>query len=240
MQPAIARRASPPLEVVAAVRELHLPAQAYGLVQHVDGLEDAVPLRSDAPLHVDAAVQQRALVVARQQLQVRRERPRLPTREELARFHGVHQKHQLGQREIAPGYGVLNRVALVGLNVHPEVAQRLDVAVDPLALRRNLEFVEPVQQLAHRQAVGLVGLVLQDSAEVEQLQLRLAVVGHIRTSLASTFGIPNSFCLILLDGWACRPPCPINAHLEQVSFAIISAVGITSERIARCTPPHGT
>ncbi len=151
---------------------------AHGVMQNVDASEHPVLLGRDPSLHVYPPIEQRPLMVAREQLQVRGERPRLALREELARFHSVHQKHQLGQCEVPPHDRVLHRVPLVGADVETEFLERLKVAVDALALRRYLVGMQAIDELRHRQPVALVGLLFEDALQVQQLQLGLAVVRH--------------------------------------------------------------
>lgn len=175
---AVVRREALSVEPVFVVHERDVPVGPDGLVQYVDAREHAVVFRGDAPRNVYATVEKLALVVACEKLQVRRERVRLATREELARLHGIDEQHELRQREIAPRDGVLHGASLVGLDFDAEVAQRLYVAIDALSLGGDVELVEALDDARHRDAVLGVGLVFQDLLDVEQLELRLAVVRH--------------------------------------------------------------
>ena len=119
---AVVRREALSVEPVFVVHERDVPVGPDGLVQDVDTREHAIVFRGDAPRNVYATVEKLALVVAREELQVRRERVRLATREELARLHGIDEQHELRQREIASRDGVLHGASLVGLDFDAEVA----------------------------------------------------------------------------------------------------------------------
>lgn len=73
---------------------------------------------------------------------------------------------------------LLHRVPLVGADVAAELPEHLDVAVDALALCFDVELLQPLYDLPHRQPVLGVGLLLEDLLHVEDLELGLVVVRH--------------------------------------------------------------
>ena len=186
MRPAVPGRMPLAIGVSAVVGELYLAAKPHGIVDDVDVSEDAVCLRLDAARNVDAPLKQRPLVVACQELDVRHERGALPRRQRLAGLHCVDHEHELGELELTPDKRVLHRVPLVGADVAAELPEHLDVAVDALALRFDVELLQPLYDLPHRQLVLGVGLLLEDLLHVEGLELGLVVVRHGTTTASDT------------------------------------------------------
>ena len=178
MRPTLPRRMALAVETPLVVDELDLPAQTDRVVDRVHVGEHAVALGADPVGHVDAPLEERPLVVARQKLDVGHERVALARGERLAGLHRVDHEHELGQVEVPANDGVLDGVSLVGAYVAAVLAQDLDVAVEALALSLDVEALQALDNLAHGKPVLLVGLLLEDLLDVEGLELRLVVVRH--------------------------------------------------------------
>ena len=178
MWPAVPGRVLLAIGVSAVVGELHHAPEPHGIMDDIDVSEDAVCLRLDAARNVDAPLKQRSLVVAGEELDVRDERGALPRRQRLAGLHCVDHEHELGELELAPNQRVLHRVPLVGADIAAELPEHLDIAVDALALRLDIELLQPLYDMPHRQPVLGIGLLLEDLLDVEGLELGLVVVRH--------------------------------------------------------------
>ena len=170
--------------IVLEVDERDPALERDGLLDAVDAAEHRLVLHLDAAFHVHALVQQRALPPRGQLLHALHQRVAFTLREEAGALHRIHQQLQFGERERAVLHGVLHRRALVGAHVHAELAQRLDVAVDGLALGRDAQRFQLPDDLRHREAAFGIGLLLEHPHEVQQLEL-LTIDGH-GPSLATT------------------------------------------------------
>lgn len=169
-----------------AIGEIHLAAQANGLMDGIDRGKRAFALRFDTPLHVNPAIQQHLLVAARKLFDVRDEQLRLAVRDGSARLDGIDHQHEFVDREITSLDGVFDGIALIRLHVYVELAQRLDVVVDAFAFGRHAVFRQPLDDLRHGQAVRNVGLFLQNLQEVQDFHFRFAVASHGTMPLLKT------------------------------------------------------
>ena len=183
----------------------------------VDGREHALAFRLDASFDVDAAVEKRLLAVGGELFDVGDEHARLPLGDGTARLNGVDHEHELFEGEIASLDGIFHGVALVGFDVDVEVAQRLDIVVDAFAFCRYPIRSKPLDDLRHGKAVLGVGFLLKDFPEIENFELRLAVVRHNSRFLEGRNNDMHPHC----SRW--EEECPIVSVSDSKDRHIMSA-----------------
>ena len=100
----------------------------------------------------------------------------------------VDHDHELFEGKLVGRDAVLHGARAVRANVYAELAKRVEVRVDALPLGRDAMLGEPLDDLGHREAVLGVGLFPEDLEQVENLDLRLAVVRHRAPPSANACG----------------------------------------------------
>ena len=171
--------------VVAEIAERHLALARDRLQDAVDIVEQRVALDFDAPAYGKVTVKQVALALGRETLDRADERVGLALRQMARTLHGVHDKHQIIKLDRSRDKGVLERRSLKRLDIEAEFPQRLDVAIDRLALRRDAASLEAFENLRHGQAGDSVGLLHEHLRNVEELEF-LQIGRH---------GTPSLLCL---------------------------------------------
>ena len=96
-----------------------------------------------------ALVEQLALAFAHEALEALHEFVGLPLRDESARLHDVDEHHDLVEVKFAAHERVLHRTGRERPHVEADIAQRLEVAVDRLALSGNARLLQPLDDLRH-------------------------------------------------------------------------------------------
>ena len=162
-------------------------------------------------------VEKRLLAVGGELFDVGDKHARLPLGDGTARLNGVDHEHELFEGEIASLDGIFHGVALVGFDVDVEIAQRLDVVVDAFALGGYPVRIEPLENLRHGKAVLGVGFLLKDLPEIENFELRLAVVRHNSRFLEGR----NNDMLPHCSRW--EEECPIVSVSDSTDRHILSA-----------------
>ena len=168
--------------VVAEIAERHLAFARDRLQDVVDVVEQRVALNFDAPAHGKVTVEQIALALGRETLDRADERIGLALRQMARALHGVHDKHQIVELDRSRDEGILERRPLKRLDIEAELPQRLDVAIDRLALRRDTVSLEAFENLRHGQAGDSVGLLHEHLRDVEELEF-LQICRHGTPSL---------------------------------------------------------
>ena len=127
---------------------------------------------------MDAAVEDLAVLFVREPLDAPHEAVRLPLGDGAAGLDRVDHDHELFEGKLVGHDAVLHGACAVRSHVDTELAQRVEVRIDALSLCRHAVLGEPLDDLGHREAVLGVGLFPEDLEQVENLDLRLAVVRH--------------------------------------------------------------
>ena len=160
------------------VRERYLLLVVHGIVDLVDVCQHRIVATAHAGIHVDATLELLTLAVGGKSPDVARQALRLPLRDERAALHGIHHEHELVKREFAAFQVVFNGITLHRTDGHAEFAQRVEVGVDGFTIDRHPQVGKPADNAGHRQAVIVIGLVLQHLHDVEGSELSLSVASH--------------------------------------------------------------
>ena len=99
-------------------------------------------------------------------------------RDHLAGLHGVHQQLEFRELKGAAGQPVAAAAPPLQLDIVAQTAQRFDVAVDALALRKDVLLFQKLHQLRHVEPVFLVGLLFKDVQKGQKLGFLAFLLGH--------------------------------------------------------------
>ena len=90
-------------------------------------------------------------------------------RHNLAGLYGIHQQLQLRKLKGAAGQPVAAAAPAPQLDVIPQTAQGVDIAVDAFALGKNVLLFQQLYQLRYIEQVFFVGLLFQNTQKGQKL-----------------------------------------------------------------------
>ena len=151
----------------------------HGPVQMIYRVIDALVHGLHAARHKYLARQLSCLVGAGQPLQLADQLRAFFVGDEFGGLHRVHQQFQLCQLQ-CPGCYIVSGTASRGhLDIHPPFPQGGQIAVDAFPLGRYPVFLpQNPQDVRHGQRVVLVGALVQQTSQVEQLRFLTFVFRH--------------------------------------------------------------
>ena len=154
--------------IVAGVFERQHALGGDGLLYDVNVAEHAIVLAFHAPAHVPVLFQALHLVLRAQAFDGANERGRLPRRDEAASLHRIDKQKQLGFGERALGKEVAHGLDVLPLNLDACVVQRLEIAIQGLALRGYARCLQLLENLLERQPLLIVGFLEHDLQQRQQ------------------------------------------------------------------------
>ena len=164
---------------VVEIAEADLPVLGNAAVDLVHIIVNGFVHGFDPVLHEHLPPQQLRFIAAGQIFDLFDERERLFVGDELGGLHAVHQQFQLRQFKVAAAHIVaVAATVLHGENVYAELAQRVQIVVQTLALGGNALLVQMGDDLLDGQGVRLVGFAQQIAHHIKQFQLLVCISGH--------------------------------------------------------------
>ena len=124
----------------------------------------------DAAVNIDLPLQELRIIDAGKILDLFDERQRLFMRDKLGRLDAVHKQFELRRFKCACANIVPGRLGLGLYDVQAECAQRLQIAVNALALGRHAALGQLRDHLRHGHRVTLIRLLQHNLHQVQQLQ----------------------------------------------------------------------
>ena len=164
------------------VAEPHHSARIDGAVQRIDAVKQGVAVAFGAAIHVHLTLQLGALVVGAEGFQFMDEFTAGACRHNLAGLYGIHQQLQLRKLKGAAGQPVAAAAPAPQLDVIPQTAQGVDIAVDAFALGKNVLLFQQLYQLRYIEQVFFVGLLFQNAQKGQKLGFLAFLLGHGSTS----------------------------------------------------------
>ena len=98
--------------------------------------------------------------------------------DEFAGLDRIHQQLQFRELKVPAAHKPTRGASLPALNIYSESRQGIQIVIDALPLRLDVILGQLGNQLLNRQRVIFVGLLHQNPAQIQQLQLLIGASGH--------------------------------------------------------------